>query len=677
MKNNWSKSSAKKYIKKYKNIGFSKDLALRVYTTRLLGRNKELVLHGGGNTSVKTTIKDIDGKKYNVLCVKGSGWDMADIEPEGLPAVKLEPLIALKNKKYLSDEDMVSYQKRNLINIKAPNPSVETFLHAFLPFKFVDHTHADAVLNATNRPGGLNFCKKVFGNKVSIVPYVMPGFMLAKKINEIYSINPNINCLILMNHGIFTFADDAKEAYDLMIKYVSQAERAINKLKVKKIKQIKNFSTRFNAHEIAPIIRGLLSNNKDQKFVVNYRLNKHLKYFMNGKNVRSYSSKGTATPDHVIRVKPFPLIITPKKNSSIDEFKITAKKAFENYRKKYINYFNVNNNKVKAKKVMLDTSPRVVLVQNVGVFTIGKDLNAAKIAGDLTETNAKVIASVEETSAYKFIPEKDIFDVEYWSLEQAKIKKEKKLLEGNVVVITGSTGTIGFETYKMFKSYGAEVVLLDYNLERLKDLQSKIKELCIHCDVRNKKSVKKVFNQICEKYGGIDILISNAGTATNGAIGEIDDNVLRQSFEDNFFSHQNCASEAIKIMKKQNINGCLLFNISKQSVNPGKNFGPYGLPKSALLSLCKQYAVDYGSYGIRSNGVNADRIRSGLMNDKMIRTRAKARSVSTDDYMRENLLLNEVKAEDVAKAFFHLATSKKTTGAVLTVDGGNIAASLR
>jgi len=677
LKNNWSKSSAKKYIKKYKNIGFSKDLALRVYTTRLLGRNKELVLHGGGNTSVKTTIKDIDGKKYNVLCVKGSGWDMADIEPEGLPAVKLEPLIALKNKKYLSDEDMVSYQKRNLINIKAPNPSVETFLHAFLPFKFVDHTHADAVLNATNRPGGLNFCKKVFGNKVSIVPYVMPGFMLAKKINEIYSINPNINCLILMNHGIFTFADDAKEAYDLMIKYVSQAERAINKLKVKKIKQIKNFSTRFNAHEIAPIIRGLLSNNKDQKFVVNYRLNKHLKYFMNGKNVRSYSSKGTATPDHVIRVKPFPLIITPKKNSSIDEFKITAKKAFENYRKKYINYFNVNKNKVKGKKVMLDTSPRVVLVQNVGVFTIGKDLNAAKIAGDLTETNAKVIASVEETSTYKFIPEKDIFDVEYWSLEQAKIKKEKKLLEGNVVVITGSTGTIGFETYKMFKSYGAEVVLLDYNLERLKDLQSKIKELCIHCDVRNKKSVKKVFNQICEKYGGIDILISNAGTATNGAIGEIDDNVLRQSFEDNFFSHQNCASEAIKIMKKQNINGCLLFNISKQSVNPGKNFGPYGLPKSALLSLCKQYAVDYGSYGIRSNGVNADRIRSGLMNDKMIRTRAKARSVSTDDYMRENLLLNEVKAEDVAKAFFHLATSKKTTGAVLTVDGGNIAASLR
>ncbi len=677
MKNNWSKKIAGEYIKKYEKLGFSADLALRVYTTRLLGRNKELVLHGGGNTSVKTTINDIDGKKYKVLCVKGSGWDMADIEPAGLPAVKLEPLLALRNKKYLSDEDMVAYQKRNLIDIKSPNPSVETFLHAFLPFKYVDHTHADAVLNVTNRPSGLNFCKKIFGDNVSIVPYVMPGFMLAKKIHEVYSKNPKINCLILMNHGIFTFANDCKEAYDLMIKYVSKAEREIKKLKSKKIKQIKKYSTNFNPHDIAPTLRGLLSENKDQKFVINYRLNKHLKYFINGKNVRAYSSKGTATPDHVIRVKPFPLIITPKKNSSIAEFKSTARKAFENYRKKYIHYFNVNHKKTKEKKVMLDTSPRVILVQNVGMFSAGKDLNAAKIAGDLTETNAKVITSVEETSSYKFIPEKDLFDVEYWSLEQAKIKKAKKLLEGNVVVITGSTGTIGFETYKMFKNYGAEVVLLDYDLDKLKKVQSKIKDLCIHCDVTNKKSVKKAFKQICEKFGGIDILISNAGTAPGGAIGEVGDEILRKSFEINFFSHQNCASEAIKIMKDQNINGCLLFNISKQSVNPGKNFGPYGLPKSALLSLCKQYALDYGSFGIRSNGVNADRIRSGLMTNKMIKTRAKARSISTDDYMKGNLLLNEVKAEDVAKAFLHLAISKKTTGAVLTVDGGNIAASLR
>ncbi len=677
MKNNWSNTEANKYIKKYKATGHSKDMALRVYTTRLLGRNSELVLHGGGNTSVKTSMKDIDGKKYDVLCVKGSGWDMAEIEPAGLPAVKLNPLLALKNKKYLSDEDMVAYQKRNLIDIKSPNPSVETFLHAFLPFKFVDHTHSDAIMNVTNRSNGKDFCKKIFGSKVSIVPYVMPGFGLAKKINEVYSKNPNINCLILLNHGIFTFDNDAKKSYDLMIKYVSIAEKAIKKIKRKKIKQIKKYNTKFKPYEIAPILRGLLSENKDQKFILNYRSNKTLNYFINGKEVKRYSAIGTATPDHVIRVKPFPLVITPKQNSSIEDFKNLAEKSFKDYRKKYIKYFNINKKKVKDKKTMLDTSPRVILVQNVGLFSVGDSVNASKIAGDLTETNARVISSVEETTKYKFIPEKDLFDVEYWSLEQAKINKAKKILQGNIVVITGGFGAIGSATYKLFKSYGAEIVLLDYNAKKVREKQSKYKDLCLHCDVRDKNSVRKAFQIICEKYGGVDILISNAGTAIGGSIAEVDDKILRESFEDNFFSHQNCASEAIKIMKKQNIQGCLLFNISKQSVNPGKNFGPYGLPKTALLSLCKQYAVDYGSLGIRSNGVNADRIRSGLLNADMIKSRAKAREVSADEYMRGNLLLNEVKADDVAKAFFHLAISKKTTGAVLTVDGGNIAASLR
>jgi Uncharacterized conserved protein len=283
----------------------------------------------------------------------------------------------------------------------------------------------------------MKFCKKIFGSKVSIVPYVMPGLNLARKINEVYSKNPNINCLILLNHGIFTFANDAKKSYDLMIKYVSDAEKAIKKLKSKKIKQIKKYKTNFNPYEIAPILRGLLSENKDQKFIVNYRSNKNLNYFINGKNVKKYSTKGTATPDHVIRVKPFPLIISPKKNSSIEDFKILAVKEFRNYRKKYIKYFNTNKKKIKEKKTMLDTSPRVILIQNVGLFSVGNSLKTSKIAGDLTETNARVISSVEETSKYKFIPEKDIFDVEYWSLEQAKIKKAKKILEGNVVVITG------------------------------------------------------------------------------------------------------------------------------------------------------------------------------------------------------------------------------------------------
>jgi NAD(P)-dependent dehydrogenase (short-subunit alcohol dehydrogenase family) len=501
-------------------------------------------------------------------------------------------------------------------------------------------------MNVTNRPNSFAFCKKIFGKKVSLIPYVMPGYGLAQKIKEVYNKNPNINCLILLNHGIFTFSNDAKESYDLMIKYVTDAEKALRKLKRKKIKQITKLNTKITPSQIAPILRGLASKGANKKFILTFRNNKILNYFINGNDVERYSKEG-------------------------------ATKAFINYKKKYLKYFEQNQKKVKEKKTMLDCSPRVILVQNIGVFCIGDNLKSAKVAADLTETNARVISSVEETSKYKFISKKDIFDVEYWSLEQAKIKKETKELAGNVVVITGAFGKIGTATYKLFKKYGAEVVLIDNNRKKVTEMSKKINDLCIYCDVTNKESVKKAFNLISSKFGGIDILISNAGTALGGPIAEVDDKILRKSFEDNFFSHQNCAAEATKIMKTQNIEGCLLFNISKQSVNPGKNFGPYGLPKSALLNLCKQYALDYGSYGIRSNGVNADRIRSGLLNDEMIKSRAKAREVSTEDYMKGNLLLNEVKAEDVAKAFFHLSISKKTTGAVLTVDGGNIAASLR
>ena len=678
MKNNWSDKELSKYISYYKKLGYNEDIAIRVYSTRLLGKNKELVLHGGGNTSVKTHVKDIDDKKCEVLCIKGSGWDMAKIEPDGLPAVKLNPLLLLKNKKYLKDDDMVAYQKRNLININSPNPSVETFVHAFLPYKYVDHTHSNAIVTLTNRPNSKNLCKKIFGSKAGIVPYVMPGFELAKKVHEIYIKYPNIECLILLNHGIFTFNNNPKKSYSLMIKYVSIAEMALKKFKRKKNEQVKKNIFTFKPHEIAPILRGLLSEkNKESKFIVNYRSSSNLNYFLNDKNIKRISSFKMATPDHVIRIKPFPLILSPKENITIEDFKELAKKGFRDYRAKYKNYFYKNSKRINTKKIMLDTSPRLIFVQNIGLFSVGDSLSSATIAGDLAEVNAKVISKVEESAKINFISEKDLFEIEYWSLEQAKIHKVRNTLQGNVVVITGSLGAIGFETYKIFKKYGAEVVLLDYDLKKVKDMQSKIKDLCLHCDVRDKNSVKKSFKIITEKLGGIDILISNAGNTKSGPIGNVSDKDLRDSFEINFFSHQNCASEAVKIMINQNIDGCLLFNISKQSVNPGKYFGPYGLPKSALLSLCKQYALDYGSYGIRSNGINADRIRSNLLDKNMIKLRSKARGVSEQEYMRGNLLREEVKAEDVAKAFFNLANSRKTTGSIFTVDGGNIAASLR
>ena len=676
MKNNWSEKDAKQFIRKYTSKGYTEDIAYRVYTTQLLGNNPKLVLHGGGNTSVKTVARDLDSKKYDVLCVKGSGWDMGDIEPEGLPAVKLKPMLSMINKTKLSDHDMVNFQKRNLLDTKSPNPSVETFLHAFLPHKFVDHTHADAILDITNRPNSLEICKRIFGPKVGYVPYIMPGFLLAKKVYETYQKNPEVNCLILLNHGIFTFSNSAKESYDLMIKNVTIAESAIKKMKSKKIKQVRPTMNTLHPSDIAPILRGLLTDdNKDDTFIINFRLNKDIKYFMNGVGVKKYSHRGTVTPDHVIRIKPYPLVIDITPKDDLKSFTEKASREVKKYKSKYLSYFKKHS---KGKSLtMLDPYPRVIYVTGVGMFSIGTSHHASLIAGDLAETNARVIASVEETSKYQTIKEKDIFDIEYWSLEQAKINKTKKSLQGKVVVITGSLGTIGYETYKLFKNYGAEVILLDIDNKKVNKIKNSIPELCMYADVTNRKSIRNAYKIICERYGGIDILISNAGSVSEGPIASVSDNDLKKSFDDNFFSHQICASEAVKIMLKQKTKGCLLFNISKQSVNPGLNFGSYGLPKTALLGLCKQYALDYGQYGIRSNGVNADRIKSGILDSSMITSRAKARRLSVKEYMEGNLLSKEVTAYDVAMAFYHLAISKKSTGAILTVDGGNIAASMR
>jgi len=317
-------------------------------------------------------------------------------------------------------------------------------------------------------------------------------------------------------------------------------------------------------------------------------------------------------------------------------------------------------------------------VPGLGLFGLGNSAGAASVAADLAETNIDVITDVESMGTYEVIPEPDIFDIEYWSLEQAKLgKSAEKPLQRQIAAITGGGSGIGAATAKAFAAAGAVVVVLDRDEAAAQEVASGIGGLGLACDVTDVDSVSQAFNRICERFGGLDLLVSNAGAAWQGKIGEVDDATLRASFELNFFAHQSVAKTAVGIMKAQGTGGCLLFNTSKQAINPGPDFGPYGLPKAATLFLMKQYALDYGSDGIRSNAVNADRIRTGLLDDKMIAARSKARGVSEADYMGGNLLGREVLAEDVAKAFLDLALAEKTTAAIVTVDGGNIAAALR
>jgi rhamnose utilization protein RhaD (predicted bifunctional aldolase and dehydrogenase)/NAD(P)-dependent dehydrogenase (short-subunit alcohol dehydrogenase family) len=681
MKSQWNDEAAREAVDTYAAKGVSEDIALRVYTTRLLGRDPLLVLHGGGNTSVKTKARDDLGHEHAVIAVKGSGADMADIEPWGLPAVKLEPLLKLRALEALTDEAMVNVQRLNLLDSSAPNPSVETLLHAFLPHKFIDHTHAAAVLSLVDQPDGEALAREVYDGRMGIVPYIAPGFGLAKIAAEVFEQKRDVEGLILHKHGIFTFGETAREAYERMIEMVSLAESRLRQGRPIVFPARSLAAATAAAAEIAPIIRGAAAIKQHGaepiRFIADFRTAPEILAYVNGAELPSYSQRGVVTPDHIIRTKNRALIVPPPEAGKLDAFAGAVREAVAKFVAGYESYFTRENARVGGTKSKLDGSPRVVLVPGVGLFGLGRTAKDAAIAADLAENTVKVVTDAEAIGRYEPLPESDLFALEYWSLEQAKLKGAVvKPLTGQVAFVTGA-GAIGAATARALAADGAAVAILDIDGEAAKKAAAAVKGLGMACDVTKPEQVRAALAATCERFGGVDILVSNAGAAWQGRIGEVSDALLRQSFELNFFAHQTVAQEAVRIMLKQETGGVLLFNLSKQAVNPGANFGPYGLPKAATMLLMRQYALDYGEQGIRSNGVNADRIRSGLLTDAMIAARAKARGVSEADYMSGNLLHAEVTADDVAQAFVALAKARKTTGHIATVDGGNIAAALR
>ena len=681
MKSQWNDTAARETVEAYAAKGVGADIALRVYTTRLLGRDPLLVLHGGGNTSVKTTARDDLGQEHEVIAVKGSGADMADIEPWGLPAVKLEPLRKLRALDALSDEAMVNVQRLNLLDSSAPNPSVETLLHAFLPHKFIDHTHAAAVLSIVDQPAGEALAREVYDGRMGIVAYIAPGFGLAKIAAEVFEQKPDVEGLILHKHGIFTFGNSAREAYERMIEMVSLAESRLRQGRPIVFPARQLASATASAAEIAPIIRGACAINQQNaepiRFITELRTGPEILAYVNGAELASYSQRGVVTPDHIIRTKNRPLMLPQPEEGKLDDFAKATRAAIAKFVADYDAYFARENAAAGDTKTKLDSSPRVVLVPGIGLFGLGRTAKDASIAADLAENTVKVVTDAEAIGRYEPLPESDLFALEYWSLEQAKLKGAvAKPLTGQVAFITGA-GAIGAATARALAADGAAIAILDIDGAAAQKAASTVKGLGLQCDVTKPEQVPAAFAAVSERFGGVDIVVSNAGAAWQGRIGEVSDALLRQSFELNFFAHQTVAQEAVRIMLKQGTGGVLLFNISKQAVNPGANFGPYGLPKAATMLLMRQYALDYGKDGIRSNGVNADRIRSGLLTDAMIKERARARGLTETEYMSGNLLHAEVTADDVAQAFLALAKARKTTGHVKTVDGGNIAAALR
>jgi rhamnose utilization protein RhaD (predicted bifunctional aldolase and dehydrogenase)/NAD(P)-dependent dehydrogenase (short-subunit alcohol dehydrogenase family) len=683
MKNLWSDREAEALIATYAKQGLPRDLALRVYTTRLLGGEPRLVLHGGGNTSCKIKVEDLVGEEWDALCVKGSGWDMAIIEPAGLPAVKLKPLLKARTLERLSDEDMVALQRANLIDPFSPNPSVETLLHAFLPHKFVDHTHATAVLSIVDQEDSEPLCRKVFGAKLGFVPYVMPGFALAKAAVDVFDRDPTVEGLILDKHGIFTFGEDARQAYERMIHYVTIAEDHVARSGKAAAKAAAPAALAAPG-DVAPILRGAVAfergGGRYDRFAVDYRSSAMIRDFLAYRDLERLARTGVSTPDLVIRIKNRPLVLAPPAADGLAAYEKDVRERVRAFVADYKDYFAKNDGRDAVKRVMLDPMPRLALVPGLGLFGFGRTLKDARIACDIGEVWIEAVIGAEAIGRFHPLGMQDLFDIEYWSLEQAKLAGAKpKPLTGQIALITGGAGAIGAATAKLFAANAAHVVVADLDGDKAKAVAKAAgnSSIGVACDVTDPVSVRAAFDASVAAFGGVDIVVSNAGAAWEGEIGAIDQALLRKSFEINFFAHQSVAQNAVRLFKLQRTGGALLFNTSKQAVNPGANFGAYGLPKAATLFLSRQYALEYGKIGVRSNAVNADRIRSGILTGEMIANRSAARGVSERDYMSGNLLGLEVTAEHVAEAFLHHALAERTTGDVTTVDGGNIAAALR
>jgi rhamnose utilization protein RhaD (predicted bifunctional aldolase and dehydrogenase)/NAD(P)-dependent dehydrogenase (short-subunit alcohol dehydrogenase family) len=681
MKSAYSEDEARSFQKRY--APFGEDLALRVYTSRLLGSEPSLVLHGGGNTSVKSVARELTGEAVAVLYVKGSGWDLASIEPQGFPACRLDALLRTLALPELSDPDMVRALRSQMLDPSSPTPSVEALLHAFLPSKFVDHTHASAVLSVVDQPDGAARARDVWGDSLVILPYVMPGFLLARDIQTLGKPAEGA-VLVLDKHGIFTFGPTARDSYERMIAAVTTAENYVSRVRaqVPAALPVASSPALVSPHSFLPALRGALARATDgARFVLALCRDERVLRLLAHPDAASITARGSVTPDHVIRTKPFPAWWSPSADAS--SLTDSLMRTLADYALRYARYFEEHAAAKKEPLTRLDRLPRVVLVPGLGAVTLGRSIDEARVAADIVAEASGVMLDASVIGSYDPVSHADLFDVEYWSLEQAKLKVKSApggQLATRIALVTGAARGIGLATATHFLELGAHVVLSDANADALEVACSALisrfgpRVTAFAADVTRPAECSALVAAAVARFGGLDVVVSNAGNAPSGLLHtDSGDAALRSSLELNLLSHQSLAKAAVDVFLAQGMGGVLLFNASKSAFNPGKDFGPYAVPKAALVALMRQYAVDLGGSGIRVNAVNADRIRTALF-DGIVESRAKARGVSPDQYFKDNLLGRETTALDVAKAFAYLATAEATTGSVITVDGGNAAA---
>jgi len=634
---------------------FKSPLELRVYTSRLLGAESNLVLHGGGNTSVKTKEIDIFGEKIEVLNVKGSGWDLLTIEKQGFAPVRMDVLLKMVELNFLSDVDMVKYQRAAMLDPNAPNPSVEAILHAIIPYSFVDHTHADSVVAITNTENGEQKIHEIYGDSVTIVPYVMPGFILAKKVYEILKGKKldSFDGIILLNHGVFTYGNSAKEAYEKMIRIVTKAEDYIEKQKIHFAQDVRVQEP--DLFKIAEVRREISRIKKSPMLI---RLSEKNTGFASIKNIESLVTRGPLTPDHVIRTKKDGIVI-----DSIDDI--------EKYAKNYLEYFNRNDN---GKLTCLDLAPRWGILRGIGVISIGTGFEDLIITEDIIEHTIRAIQVSEGLGGFKALSEKEIFEMEYWELEQAKLKKSDTTNEfkGKVALVTGAASGIGRACVEEFAKRGTCVVALDISSNILTVFKNK-NVIGIHCDITDEKQIQEALKVTIQKFGGLDIVVSNAGIFPESMkIETMKPNVWNSSLNVNLSSHMQLLKLSIPFLKI-GIDPSVIIVASKNVHAPGIGAGAYSVAKAGLTQLARIAALELAP-DVRVNILHPDAVfDTGIWTEEILKNRAENYGLSVDEYKKRNLLKSEITSRDIARMACEISGSlfSKVTGAQIPMDGGN------
>jgi len=646
-----------------------------VYQSRLVGAEESLVLWGGGNNSVKSRSTDLLGAPIDVMYIKSSGSDMKTIVPKEFPAVRLDYIEPLRTREgEMSDQEMVDYLARCLVDPSSRRPSIETLLHAFLPARAVLHTHADAILALTNTRGRESTIRDCFGDSVITVPYLRPGFRLSRDVAEAFASKPDAEGLVLMNHGLITWGETAREAYEKHIELVTKAEEFLSGVGsgVSGVGATTHHTPHSTPTSLAPAIRGALG--AKRSVVLEFDGSDDVLRFLARDDAKRITQIGPATPDHLLYTKRFPLFL-----DAGDDVAKALSDYVERYTAHYKNY--------PSEFAMLDPHPRVVLVPGAGMWTAGKDARAARIVRDIYRHTMRIIEFAEGAGGYETLNDEDAFHAEYWPLELYKLTllpKEKELA-GKVAIVTGAASGIGRACAERFAEEGAHVVVTDVDVALAEEVANEIvakhglrRAIALRLDVSSEEDVERAYAETVAAYGGVDIVVSNAGVSSFGSLDVLPAADWDRAFAVNARGHFLVARAALRIMKQQKTGGSIVFNASKNVTAPGKEFGAYSVSKAAEAQLCRIVALEGGEFGIRANMLNPDAIFGGsrFWSDEMRSMRATAYGITSDKlpdfYRNRTLLKTEVTADDVAEAALFLAgpRSAKTTGAMLPVDGG-------